>query len=162
MAREIHEREDLLRDAKAFQPRIQLRLTWDDNVHEVFAGFRTANAVSLYFDTEPVYHFNSAGELRRAFVRGRLIKAERGKLAAWQPQRSQQITEMLRHDFSQSEERQFCQSLQEHVGKLREALRSEKFEIVGQEPADEDALPRLIEWLEEFREVRIATSPRVS
>src|SRR5262245_42412456 len=79
MAREIHEREDLLRDARALVPRAMLRVELDGRMVDVFAGFR-GESLSLFFGGDPVYHFNARGELRRAFVAGQLIKAERRRL----------------------------------------------------------------------------------
>ena len=84
MAREEADREDLLGDATAFVERIEWRLPSGDPTAQsdppgqiVFAGFRADDAVSFYFDADPVYHFNAAGQLRRAFCQGLLLKAER-------------------------------------------------------------------------------------
>ena len=77
MAREVHEREDLLRDAKALMPRVQLEFMTEQGKETIFAGFRGAVALSLYFDSDPVYHFNSSNQLRRAYVEDRIIKADR-------------------------------------------------------------------------------------
>jgi hypothetical protein len=161
VAREVHEREDLLRDATALKPRILLRLKSGEPVKEIFAGFRGEGALSLYFDTEPVYHFNSCSELRRAFVDDRLIKAARGKLVAMQPQRGPHSTELLSHELSPEEQRQFGRVLLEHLDLLRTALLTDAYELVGQVPAEGDGLPRLVDWLAEFRGVKIADGPRV-
>ena len=48
MARETHDREDLLRDAHALLPRIELRLQLEDKQSTVVAGFR-GESLSLYF-----------------------------------------------------------------------------------------------------------------
>lgn len=157
MARQVHEREDLLRDATALAPRVQLRL----NSGEVFAGFRSGDALSLYFDTSPVYHFNSRGELRRAFVEDRLLKAERGRLVALQPQRGVDSTELLRHELTPAEAEHFLRTLAEHLGRLRRTLDGGQYAVEGQVPTDGDALPRLVRWLSEFEALRIAASPRV-
>lgn len=157
MARQVHEREDLLRDATALVPRVQLRLSSG----EVFAGFRAGDALSLYFDTVPVYHFNSRGELRRAFVGDRLLKFERGRLVSLQPQRGAASTEMLRQELTPDETEHFRRTLVKHLGTLRQALDGGKFSVAGQIPADGNALARLVCWLSEFQELRIAASPRV-
>ena len=80
MARESHDREDLLRDATAYVSRMQLAVDLGNGTVEVFAGFHSTGAFSLYFNQDPVYHFNRSGELRRAFVDDELIKAEAGSL----------------------------------------------------------------------------------
>ena len=161
MAREIHEREDLLRDAKALVPRIQLRLTHEGSSLEVFAGFRGV-AFSLYIGDDPVYHFNGAHELRRAFVDDRLIKAEKGKLVAWSPDRNEERTDMLRHDLSAAEQQQFCVTMLERLAWLAAELHAQHYEFVGQVPDDGDGFSRLQEWLTRCEEIRIAKTPRVS
>lgn len=161
MAREIHEREDLLRDATALVPRIQLRLMRDTSPLEVFAGFR-GESLSLYFGDDPVYHFNAAKELRRGFVDDRLIKAEKGKLIAWSPDRNDERTDMLRHDLTEAEQQKFCAAMLEWIDWLRAELSVERFEVVGQVPPDGDALSRLLQWSASFDNVKIAKSPRVS
>ena len=161
MAREIHEREDLLRDATALVPRIQLRLTRDETPLEVFVGFRS-EAVSLYFGDDPVYHFNGARELRRAFVDDRLIKAEKGKLVAWCPDRNEKRTDMLRHDLTTEEQDEFCRNMLAWINWLRTEVQAERYEVVGQVPAEGDALARVQQWLDSQKDVTIARSARVS
>lgn len=161
VAREIHEREDLLRDATALSPRIQLRLLREDTPLEVFAGFRKEGAVSIYFGDDPVYHFNTRQELRRAFVDDRLFKAEQGRLVAWTPDRNDQRTDMHRHDLTFEEEQHFLQTMHATLTWLRKELDKQSCDIVGQVPVDGDAFPRLQEWIESHREVVIADTPRV-
>ena len=161
MAREIHEREDLLRDANALEPRLQLRLQAGGNLIEVFVGFRAEGAPSLYFDTDPVYHFNSGKELRRAFVDDCLYKAQRGKLVAMQPLRGPERTDFLSHELRQDEELRFGQVLLQWLDMLRTIVSSGEYELVGQVPEDADGLPRLVDWLAEFAGLQIADTPRV-
>src|SRR5688572_1167889 len=99
MARETHDREDLLRDAVALVPRVLLHTTIDGTPCEVFAGFR-GELLSLYFGGDPVYHFNAAGELRRGYVDDQLIKAERRRLIFMkrQPKENETALEVQPHD----------------------------------------------------------------
>lgn len=157
MPRHSQDREDLLAEATALLPRIQLRLEHG----KVFAGFRQ-DALSLYFDTDPVYHFNAAGELRRAFIDGQLLKAEQGRVVAWQPLRQAESTDMLRHDLSDAEIASLAQDITARLHFLRLALESGNAAIVGQIPADGDAVARLTTWLAHFGELRVAISPRVN
>ena len=161
VARDVHEREELLREGTALVPRIELRLKSGGLVSEVFAGFRAEDALSLYFDREPVYHFNSRKRLRRAFVNDRLIKAQRGKLVSMQRQRGPHSTDLLSHRLRPKAEEQFCRSLVDRIDWLREALHAGGYEVVGQVPADGDGLARLVDWLSEFQQVEIADGPRV-
>src|SRR5215216_4505512 len=92
MAREGSSREDLLREATALVERIELlprttdrSMVASDLVGEhIIAGFRRDGALSIFFGEDPVYQFNAAGALRRAYCDGKLLKAARGRLAALQ------------------------------------------------------------------------------
>src|SRR5262245_37512289 len=78
MARHEQDREDLIREATALIDRCELvDLSGGD---PWVVGVRAGGAVSIYLGSDPVYHFNSAGQLRRAFVDGELWTAERGRL----------------------------------------------------------------------------------
>jgi len=162
VAREVHEREDLLRDATALVPRLQLRLKSAEAVSEVFAGFRSNGALSLYFDSEPVYHFNSGHQLRRAFVDNRLIKAQQGKLIAMQPRRESGSTLLVSHELNTDEEKTFSRQLVEHLELLRAVLHTGNFALVGQVPAEGDVLARLAEWVTDFPGIEIADGPQVA
>ncbi|MEM6470530.1 MAG: hypothetical protein AAF802_13320 [Planctomycetota bacterium] len=80
MAKEKNDRENLMRDGVAMARRA---LMWIDSA-EVFIGFRGESEgrgpASLYWNQDPVYQFNSAGQLRRLFLEGRRYKAERGQI----------------------------------------------------------------------------------
>ena len=162
MAREVRDREDLLRDATAFAERLQLRVVLDGRSVEVFAGFRADGGVSLYFGAEPVYQFNSAGELRRAFD-GHVIKAERGSLVALDPKRSDSAVEMVRTEFQGEQLRDFGESMLARISGLRRGIDGGEYEIEGAEPPEQtDAMvARLRAWLGERRALLVAESPRV-
>lgn len=161
MAREVHEREELLREATALVPRIELRVKRGELASEVFAGFRGEGALSLYFDQDPVYHFNSRKQLRRAFAEDRLIKTQQGKLVSMRRVRGPQSTDLHSHELSPDEVRQFCEAMVERIDLLREALQKDGYEVAGQVPADGDSLPRLREWLKDFCGAEIAEGPGV-
>lgn len=158
MARDAHRREDLLRDATALVPRVKLQLP--DGV-DVFAGFR-GDALSVYFGDDPVYHFNAARELRRAHVTGRLIKAELGRLAALTRRETELETEMVRADLDDAAGTALLQDAERRLTMLRDALASHAVIIVGQAPAEGDAVERLAAWLDQPLAFDAAKSPRVS
>ncbi len=160
MARHSQDREDLLRDATAFVPRVMLRVPILGKSCEVFAGFR-ADAVSVYFSVNPVYHFNSRSELRRAFVDDRIIKAERGLLVAWEPQRSADAVTMQSRVLSPPERQEFGANLLEHLAELRVVLEQKNFDLMGQVPADCDAVSRLQSWLDQVTEFTVADTAGV-
>ena len=162
MAREIHEREDLLRDAKALTSRIELQVETNGRTETVFAGFRPNEALSLYFETEPVYQFNSRRQLRRAFVDDRLIKAEAGRLIAMKRNQNPTLSELERHDLTDAEQNSLVHAMKRRLAELKHALDHQQFQLVGQVPAEGDLICQLKKWLENLDELTIADSPRVS
>ena len=80
MVRDERDREDLLAEATALVERISLRI--DPQQEPVVIGFRRDGSASFYCAAEEVYHFNSAGQMRRAYVDGQLFKATAGRLAS--------------------------------------------------------------------------------
>lgn len=161
MAREAHERDDLLRDARALVPRIMLRLEIEGRSVDVLAGFR-GEALSLYFGDDPAFHFNTRGELRRAFVDDRLIKAESGSLVSLSVSRSAKGTEFEARPLDQSEQHRLLAELESRMRTLAAALAVRRCEVLGQKPEESDALARLEHWLANREAIRIARSPRVS
>ncbi len=162
MARYAQDREDLLRDAKALRHRVELRIADGDRTMIVFAGFRIHGALSLYFDQDPAYHFNSSRQLRRAYWEGQLVKAEQGQLVALRTSRTEAAVAMLRHEMTVDEQQKFCDQLTERLKKLAARLQENHFEITGVVPEGSDVVDRLQTWLNQFRGVLIAETPRVA
>ncbi len=95
MVRHEAEREDLLAEAHALVDRAEYQLPGQKDA--VVAGFRANGALSLFFGEDPALHWNSQGELRRAYSGGLLYKAEAGQLVALRRERSDQETALVRH-----------------------------------------------------------------
>ncbi len=160
MARREQPREDLLAEATALAERIELALP--DRPDHVVVGFRRDGAASVYFGEDPAYHFNSAGELRRAFLDGQLIKAEKGKLVALQRRRSDTTVALLSHECDASQAARICEECQHRLQELERRLVAEQFEIVGQIPSTADVLGRARAWATAIiAGFAIAQSPRV-
>ncbi|MCH7988877.1 MAG: hypothetical protein IID46_06955 [Planctomycetes bacterium] len=68
MARQESDREDLMSEAVALVRRCECE-TADEN-DSVISGFRKCGSLSLYFGSDPVYHFDNNARLRRAFRGG--------------------------------------------------------------------------------------------
>jgi hypothetical protein len=160
MARDVHDREDLFRDAVALSPRVQLRRRDAPPFLEVFAGFR-GDCLSVYFGDDPVFHFNSAGELRRAFVDNLILKAESGQLVALQRMQSTTSSQLTRLQWDDSRFQGLLDDVDDRLCKLLADLTGGAFDVVGQFPADGDAQLRLRNWLQSRGGLRIAQSPRV-
>lgn len=160
MARVGDDREDLLRDARNLSPRVQLRAAIGGRDTAVFAGFR-GESLSLYFGPEPVFHFNAAGELRRAFLAGRIVKAEAGRLFAMERVLGENQVELRTSAVATHEHQTVFADLAARLADLRTAFASGEVVIEGKEPPDGDAVERLKGWLERHATLMVAASPRV-
>ncbi len=160
MAREIHDREDLVRDARALLPRLMLQVRFADEQANVFAGFR-GESLSLYFGDDPVFHFNARCELRRAYLGGRLIQADAGKLNELHRTSPGAAVKLAANEFDEPRQQQFLANLAARLAALRAALDAEQFQLIGQEPPGADALGRLQRWLAANVRIQVAASARV-
>ncbi len=161
MAREEESCEDLLREATALVARAEFIVEVFDE--PIVAGFRRDGAASFFFGQQVVYQFNTAGELRRGFVDGRLYKAECGRLVRLTRERTPQAVELLRHELSDAETAEFLRDASERLQMLRGMLADQKFRLVGQVPPDEDVAEKISDWLAGHSEtIQLANSPKLS
>ena len=145
MARHETDREDLLREATALVERAELKLPrWND---PVVIGFRREGSASVYIGAEPAYHFNSAGELRRAYAGGLLYKAERGCLVALRRQHEAEIVALVRHELSADEQDAFLAAARERLESLAANLRSGEFQCTGEISLQPGFISRFADWL---------------
>jgi len=160
MARQESDREDLLREATALVQRVELAVAGYD--HPLVCGFRRDGSVSLFCGGEPVYQFNTASQLRRAFVAGRIHKAERGRLIAYSRERSATQVSLVRDELSEDESVTVLTIMQGHLSRLREALSGGSFVIQGEVPSGGDVAGRMLRWLEALPgAIEIAPQPHV-
>ena len=159
MAREESERENLLRDATAFRERVEFQVTGVDGPQIVFVGFRDEGGASFFFDQDPVFHFNSAGQLRRAFVDDRLLKAEHGELVAMRRVRRGREGELRSRLLNQAATSALFYDIKSRFDALRLALKAGEFDVRGQVAANANVVQRTSRWLENFDVVTVAPSP---
>jgi hypothetical protein len=160
MAQEEHDREDLLAEATALVERVELHLA--SFSAPLVIGFRREGAISFYFGAEPAYHFNSAGQLRRAFDAGLLYKAEKGRLVSLDRRRAAGEVQLVRHQLADEETQNFLVALTTKLLALSEALEHQRYERMRQEPDGADVVSRIRAWLAAHGErIAIANSPRV-
>jgi len=145
MPRRESDREDLLREATALIQRAELKIPQFDD--PIVVGFHKDGSASCYFGADPVYQFNTAGELRRAFVAGLLYKAQQRRLISLTRQRREDAVVMLRFELDDREATAFLENLQVRLRQLREALASGLFTLAAQVPADADVITRIRNWL---------------
>lgn len=95
MAKQSHDREDLLRDGTAMPIRGRTMI----GETEVFLGFRSDGQFSLYWDQDPVFQFDPLQQLRRVYIDGQRLKAEQGRLVAMTKQSSERSSSAERLQF---------------------------------------------------------------
>ena len=180
MARNESDREDLLREATALEVRIELSALTsprpvpvrdrerdfeatlvESSAENIVIGFRAGGAMSIFFGSDPVYQFNAAGELRRAYCDGLLFKAVRRRLVSLERVRRQDEVQLLRHDLSDTEQDVFIAQMQKRLTALMDALAQEKYRIVGQVPAETDVLGSVRKWLAACGTPSISSSSHV-
>jgi hypothetical protein len=157
MARESEDREDLLAEATALVERAELTVAGESQ--PVVAGFRRDGCLSLFFGPDPVYQFNTGHALRRAYVDGRLYKAEQGRLVALDRRREAGALHLARHELDPAQTTQFIGEMDRRLGHLGQALADGAYSIVGQVPAEGAVPERVRSWLAEHRQGTIATAP---
>jgi hypothetical protein len=161
VARDAHDREDLLRDARGLSPRVQLEMELSAGATQLFAGFR-GESLSLYFGQDLVFHFNDRGELRRAFVAEELLKAERGGLVAMRRERTAAEVSLVTRPLEDAEQQSLLDDLQRGLRELADTLAAERYRVVGDVPANSNAVARLKAWLDAHRgPIALAASPHV-
>ncbi|MEQ8785771.1 MAG: hypothetical protein RIC55_05710 [Pirellulaceae bacterium] len=159
MAREEVDREDLLREATALVERAELHV--EGFAEPIFIGFRRDGCGSVYFGADPAWHFNTRLELRRAFVDGRLIKAESGRLAALERRRTEREVQLVRSNLSDEQMQAMLARVRNALDQLQTSLANvENHTLVGQSPAGVDILRRIRDWLTALpRDLVAASSP---
>jgi hypothetical protein len=148
MARQEDDREDLLAEARALVERVELVVdALADRAESIVAGFRRDGCLSVYFGADPAYHFNTAGQLRRAYLGGLLYKAEQGRLVSLERRRADGQVQLVRHELDERQQPQLLEEMRRLLERLGEAIATNRYRIVGQVPADADVVGRLFDWL---------------
>jgi hypothetical protein len=161
MAQEESPREDLLREAVALVERVELVLTDASDSKHIVAGFRAEGGLSIYFGSDPAYHFNSCGQLRRAFRDGLLLKAEKCRLVSLDRRRQESEVQLVRHELREDETDEFIAEVTRSLQDFARQCDANQWMIVGCAPPDADVLGRLLAWIDANHVVTIADSPNV-
>lgn len=157
MARQEGPREDLLAEAVALVERMELRLASGE---PVVVGFRKDGCASFFFDQDPVYQFNTAGELRRVYHAGLRYKADGRKLVSLEPRRQTNEVTMVRHEISTDETAALLSEAERRLDGLQGALAEGRFTLVGRVPAEVDVARRTLAWLaDRLRPLVLADAP---
>ncbi len=132
MARHEAEREDLMVEATALRERIELVIA--GQAEPVVAGFRADGRWSVYFGSDPVYHFHAGGALHRAFWDGDLYRTQGTTLARLHRNRTADEVQLLRHDLTPTELAQFLARMLAHLAGLQQAIETDSARITRQVP----------------------------
>lgn len=151
MAKETHDREDLLRDGMAMIHRGQTII----DGKEVFVGYRADGQASLYWDQDPVFQFNSSSELRRVYIDGVKLLAQQRQLLILKRHASAPSLRELSSDAVMQRLDQCLEKLAALPGSAEEA----GWQTVGQDT--DDFHRRVREWAKELRTegITIADEP---
>lgn len=145
MARNEQDREDLMREATGLSPRAEITASW--LTEPLVFGFRKSGGLSLYFGADPVYQFNSDGQLRRAYVDGKLLKADQGKLVSITRDRNTQHVTLWSSELSTIETLQFLEKVQARCEPLMHSLAAGEITLLTESPTESNALNRLQAFL---------------
>ena len=161
MARDAQDREDLMREATALVRRVELQLP--GHSQSCIVGFRRGGEASIFVGADLVFQFNVAGELRRGFWNGRIVKAERGRLIQLERRPTETEVQLVRHALTDAKTIEFLRLATDTLTLLRRVLHSGELVILKQVPADLDVVRDLANWLDSLpAPLAIASVPNVS
>ncbi len=138
MARNESDREDLIREAVALTNRAEFQLNGVEGV--ITAGYRSNEALSLFFDQDPVYQFDPEGRLRRAFVDGYLFRSQHTGLARLERQRTNTETILLRYDLTTDELEAFRRQMLVRLESLFQALETGRVKLLRVVPEGDERI----------------------
>ncbi|MEO8496062.1 MAG: hypothetical protein ABI614_13410 [Planctomycetota bacterium] len=165
MARHGQDREDLMREATALVRRVELQ--WPDAAEQgspttCIVGFRRTGEASIFVGAELVFQFNAAGELRRGFWNGRLVKAEGGRLVQLERRELEAEVQLVRHPLSELQTSEFLRLATETLEVLRRLLRTGGLAVLRRVPVDMSVASELAALLDLLANpLVIASAPNV-
>jgi hypothetical protein len=154
MARHETQREDLMAEATALCERIEFSVA--GQAEPIVAGFRKNGQWSLYFGSDPAYHFASDGALRRAFVGNDLYRSQGATLARLRRARDRNEVRLVRHDLTSAELEEFMARMSEHLASLKAAIETGSSQVIRQIPESADVEARLLGALCEASKLQLS------
>jgi hypothetical protein len=161
MAQREQDREDLLREATALVQRVELRV--EGFAEPVIVGFRRGGEASVFFGGDQVYQFNARNQLRRAFVDGRMLKAEDGRMVQLEKRRTEHQVQLVRREFDAEQTAALLVKLREDLSRLGAQLDAQFFQVVGEVPSGGDVVSLVRQWLAVLPpQIAVAQEPNVA
>lgn len=159
MARQSHDREDLLAEATALVRRAEL-LPSDAGRPNIVVGFRANGAASVYFSPDCALHFNSQHALRRAYLDGQMLVAERGQLFALERHRTASAVELLRRELPTDETAALLTTSAQRLRSLGAELTNGALRLGRSVWEPGDATSDIIAWIDSLPDsLEIAAEP---
>ena len=120
MARIEADREDLFAEFRSAIVKWELRIPdFDSNL---VLGVRRDERLSIYFGSDPCYHFDAQHRLLRAYANGFLYRTQGKTLARLSRERTPETTTLNRHDLSEKELNEFMQTMAVNLASLSNSL----------------------------------------
>ena len=147
MPRNEEDKEDLIAEATALQHRAEYRVAPDSVLKCTLltVGFRKDESLSLYFDQDPFYQFDSVNRLRRGYLAGLLYRAQRGTLSELRRERTPDQTTLARRDLTTEQTNEFRHEMVRSLTDLQTAIDNHEVTLIRSVPADHCLLHRVRE-----------------
>lgn len=157
MAREEEDREDLLSEATALTTRAEFQIP--GYAEPIVMGFRSNRAASLFVGPKWVWHFDPAGQVRRGYDDGKLIKADRHQLVAMRRMRYADRVELVHTSEHPEQQDRWLTRLAADLANIRQAWQTGDVHCTGAVPNAISFQQELIQWLDQLPlPLRIAPS----
>lgn len=143
MAKQEHDREDLLAEGRAMSLRGEAEIAG----RIVVVGFRHRTQLSLYCGADPVFQFNGEGALRRAYREGQRYAAENGHLVLLSRDQSGGRVRFDRSKLSPEQTGEILADMNAWLERLRQVATSELTSWRVVEASSGEFRSRLLEWL---------------
>lgn len=132
MARHEADREDLYEEFRSAVMKWEILIDGTDQM--VVAGIRKDGRTSLYFSQDDCFHFNDELQLLRAYVAGDLYRTQGTTLARLRRVRTEEQTELRRHDLSENELSELLAHLKSQIGSLLKKVEQRSITVVRAQP----------------------------
>ena len=162
MARDAHDREDLLREATGLVERVEFVATGMATGDPIVCGFRPQGELSIFWGQDDVAQFNRHDEFRRGYQHGRMIGAYQRNLFWLVKEQSGGRAHLRRDPFTPTEREQFVGDLEQKLAQLQSMLDSDgQYTVIGEVPDGANVLGRVAAWLKQRKPVQLARYPGV-
>lgn len=146
MARTEADREDLFAELRTFPLRVEWQRLEGEAV--VTGGLRGDGTVAIYFGGDPVYRFDGAGRLRRAWVDGALYRTQGTTLARLVRERTPTETVLIRTDLSPEDLAAFLTAMSRRIEAFVRGVREGEYQVRRCVPSEPEAAPAILDALE--------------